>query len=85
MTKVSRYLQVTIDDYRIIKINSMDILKTYFDAVYEVHPDMSSHTSGTMSIGIGVLHTRLSKQKFNTKSSIEAELVSNSKDLLYHI
>ena len=63
----------------------MDTLETWVDAAYAVHPDMRSHTGGTMSFGTGVIHTKSSKQKLNTKSSTEAELVGVSKYLPYHI
>ena len=38
-----------------------------------------------MSFGVGVMHTKSSKQKLNTKSSTEAELVTVSEYLPYHI
>ena len=38
-----------------------------------------------MSLGHGVVHTKSSKQKLNTKSSTESELVGVSKYLPYHI
>merc|ERR1712035_109211 len=39
---------------------------------------MRSHTGGLISIGKGVLNTVSNKQKLNTKSSTEAELVGAS-------
>ena len=85
LTRVLRYLQNTIEDCRVIGINNMDTLETWVDAAYAVHPDMRSHTGGTMSFGTGVIHTRSSKQKLNTKSSTEAKLVGVSEYLPYHI
>ena len=85
LTRVLRYLQDTIDDCKKNGINSIDTLETWVDAAYAVHPDMRSHTGGTMSFGTGVIHTKSSKQKLNTKSSTEAELVGVSKYLPYHI
>ena len=38
-----------------------------------------------MSFGVGVVHAKSSKQKLNTKSSTEAELVGASEYLPYHI
>ena len=85
LTRVLRYLQDTIEDRRVIGINDIDTLETWVDAAYAVHPDMRSHTGGTMSLGTGVIHTKSFKQKLNTKSSTEAELVGVSEYLPYHI
>ena len=51
---------------------------TWVDAAYGVHQDMKSHTGGTMLFGQGVVLCKSSKQKLNTKSSTEAELVGAS-------
>ena len=85
LTRVLRYLHDTIDDCRIIDIDDIDTLRTWVDAAYAVHSDMCSHTGGTMSFVTGVIHTKSSKQKLNTKSSTEAELVGVSEYLPYHI
>ena len=58
---------------------------TWVDASYAIHDNMRSHTGGMMSFGIGALHTKSTKQKLNTKSSTEAELVGVSEYLPYHI
>jgi hypothetical protein len=39
---------------------------------------MKSHTGGVVSLGRGVIMSKSSKQKLNTKSSMEAELVGAS-------
>ena len=46
---------------------------------------MYSNTGGTMSFGTKVFHIRSSKQKLNTKSWTEAELVDIGEYLLCHI
>ena len=47
------------------------------DAAFAVHPDMKSHTGAIMTMGGGAIQTILSsKQKMNTRSSTEAELVA---------
>ncbi len=48
----------------------------YTDAAFAVHSDMKSHTGGLMSMGKGAVQTMSIKQKLNTKSSTEAELVA---------
>ena len=50
-------------------------LKWWIDASFAVHPDMRSHTGMTMSLGHGCPYSSTNKQKINTKSSTEAELV----------
>jgi hypothetical protein len=56
----------------------MNRVRTWVDASNAVHPDMKSHTGGVMSFGLGGLLCMSSKQKLNTKSSTEAELVGAS-------
>ena len=55
------------------------------DASYAMQKDMRIHTDGLMSFGTGMIHSKSSKQKLNTKSSTEAELVDVSEYLPYHI
>ena len=50
-------------------------MNIFIDTAYAVHPDMKSHTGGCMSFGLGVLMAMSTKQKLNTKSSTEAEVV----------
>jgi hypothetical protein len=50
-------------------------IKWWIDASFAVHPDMKSHTGGTMSLGKGSVYSTSRKQRINTKSSTEAELV----------
>ena len=52
---------------------------------YATHLNMRSHTGGAMSFGTRILHGKSSKQKLNTKSSMEAELVVVSDYMPYHI
>lgn len=47
----------------------------WVDASFAVHPDMQGHTGGTMTLGKGSIITKSAKQKLNTSSSTEAELV----------
>ena len=45
------------------------------DAANGVHPDLRGHTGGTFSLGKGSVFSKSTKQKLNTASSTEAELV----------
>ena len=55
----------------------------YVDASFAVHQDMKSHTGGVLTFGIGGAVCVSTKQKINTKSSTEAELVAVD-DVLPH-
>ena len=48
----------------------------WVDSSYAVHPDMKIHAGIFMTIGKGGSYTSSCKQKLNTKSSMEAELVA---------
>ena len=79
------YLAITLDDVQIIGASSLDNLYMWVDASYATHPNMRSHTGGAMSFGTGIIQRKSSKQKLNTKSSTEAELVPVSDYIHYHI
>jgi len=48
----------------------------WVDSSYAVYPDMRSHSRIIMSLGKGAAYSTSCKQKLNTKSSTEAELVA---------
>jgi len=75
LKRLLEYLRGTLDDVLKLGMDSVECLKTWVDASYAVHPDMKSHTGGCMSFGLGVLMAMSTKQKLNTKSSTEAEVV----------
>ena len=80
-----KWLKQTIDDNRIIGCDNLDSIFTWIDAAFAVHQNMRSQTGGAMSFGWGTIHARSSKQKLNTKSSTEAELVGLSEYIPYNI
>ena len=71
-----KFLKATQDDCFILKADSMNVIKWSLDASFAVHPDMKSHTGATMTMGKGTVQSMSTKQKVNTRSSTEAELVS---------
>ncbi|KAL7571750.1 hypothetical protein ACA910_002845 [Epithemia clementina (nom. ined.)] len=75
LQRLLQYLAGTLDLKLHLGAENFISLKTWVDALYAVHPDMCSHTGGAMSLGRGAFGCKLSKQKLNTKSSTEAELV----------
>ena len=85
LKRVLQFANQTIDDKRCIGAKTLTDLYTWIDAAYAVHPDMRSQTGGVMSLGHGMIHCKSSKQKLNTKSSTEAELVGISDYLPYNL
>ena len=54
---------------------NLNVIKCYVDAAFAVHPDFKSHTGAIMTMGKGAIYSMSRKQKLNTRSSTEAELV----------
>ena len=66
-------------------MNGSGYLQTWIDASYAIHRDMRGHTGGIISMGKGAVIHGCSKQKINTKSSTESEVVGVSDFLPYTI
>ena len=75
LTRVVRYLRGTLEMPLALEADNMHIVKWWVDASFAVHPDMKSHTGGVMSLGKGAVYGSSTRQKLNTRSSTEAELV----------
>ncbi len=69
------YLKVDRERPLILGANKEGMLMRYVDALFAVHSDMRGHTSGGMTIGRGFPILVSTKQKLNTKSLPESELV----------
>jgi Reverse transcriptase (RNA-dependent DNA polymerase)/Zinc knuckle len=78
LKRVLEYIKGSMDLEYTIGADDIGNVRTWVDASYAVHPDMKSHTGGVMSFGTGGFLCKSSKQKLNTKSSTEAELVGAS-------
>eukprot|EP00957_Ditylum_brightwellii_P199806 15232253-Ditylum_brightwellii.AAC.1 len=50
-------------------------MQQWVDTSFVVHPDMKSHTGGMLMMGEGAIHDGSTKQKLNTRSSTEVEIV----------
>jgi hypothetical protein len=85
LKRVLEYLNGTLDDILVIGADDIGIMKTWVDASYAVHKDMKSHTGGVVSFGRGAIMSKSSKQKLNTKTSTEAELVGASDYTLFNL
>ena len=71
-----RFLYQTREDCLTLSADSSNVIKWSLDAAFAVHPDMKSHTGATMMLWKGAITSVSTKQKMNTRSSTEAELVS---------
>ena len=75
LARVMKYLQVTPFLPLTLGWDGTGNVSWYVDASFAVHGDMKSHTGGVMTLGQGAVISVSTKQKINTKSSTEAELV----------
>jgi hypothetical protein len=74
--RVIKYLRGSPEDLALtLEGDDAHVVKWWVDASFGVHADMKSHTGGTMSLGKGSVYSASIRQKLNTKSSTEAELV----------
>ena len=71
-------MYTTIDVPRIIGAGGLSILQTYVDASYALHDDMKGHPGGLTTLSLVIIQGKATKQKLNTKSSTESELVGVS-------
>ena len=83
LIRVLSYLNGTKRMKRIMGANGLDYLQSWTDASYAIHRDMKGHTGGVISMGKGAVIHNCSKQKLNTKSSTESEVVGVSDFLPY--
>ena len=73
--RVIKYLRKEPRMALTLEADNTHVIKWWIDAAFAVHPDMKSHTGATMSMGKGSVYSTSVRQKLNTKSSTEAELV----------
>ena len=78
LLRMLKYMEATGDWELVIEPDQGDVLLLLWfpDAAFAVHPDMKSHTGGSLTMGKGSVNTISCKQKLNTRSSTEAELVA---------
>ena len=75
LVRYMQYVKRTWKDVLTLSADSLHVVKWYVDASFAVHPDFKSHTGAVMTMGDGAMQTISSKQKLNTRSSTESELV----------
>jgi hypothetical protein len=75
LNHLMEYFRSTIDMPLILGANTTGVLNWYVDASYAVHANMRGHTGGGLTMGRGFPIVSSTKQKLNTRSSTESELV----------
>jgi hypothetical protein len=77
LKRMLKYLELTQDLELTLEADKGQVIfcRWYADAAFAVHQDMKSHTGAVLTLGKGAVNTISAKQKLNTKSSTEAELV----------
>jgi histone deacetylase 1/2 len=78
LERMLRYLNGTTELGIILEASDPTKIEGFIDASYGVHSDFKSHSGMVITLGRGPIDVKSSKQKLNTKSSSEAELVACS-------
>ena len=75
LRRVLEFLNGTLEDELVLGAENIQFLLSYVDASFAVHLDMKSHTGGATTFGRGIIILKSTKQKLNTRSSTDAEIV----------
>ena len=76
LAQAMKYLRNTITLPLTLEADDLQLVHWWIDGAFAMHRDMRSHTGGAMSLGKGVIYGTSTRQKLNTRSSTEAELVA---------
>jgi hypothetical protein len=79
--RMMSWIKTTQDDLRTVGADDLLHMLTMTDSAHAVHDDMRGHTGQIITMGTGVLDQKASKQKMNTRSSTDCELVGTSEGL----
>jgi hypothetical protein len=76
LTRCMKNLRGTLNLPLRMEVDDIHLVKWWMDPSFTaIHPNMKSHTRATMLVGRGLAYSKSTRQKLNTKSSIEAKLV----------
>ena len=75
LKRLITYMNGTKTDSLTVGADSFEKLLSFTDVSFAVHTDMRSHTGGGTSFGRGFFMTRSTKQKMNSGSTTEAEVI----------
>jgi hypothetical protein len=76
--RVLKYINGTKELAMILQPNNSNKIEIYVDASYGIHSDGKSHTGMCIKHGNGTIECKSTKQRINTKSSTESELIALS-------
>ena len=76
LIRLLSYLNGTKELVLTIEVDKINMMKWFIDGSFAVHNDMKGHTGGCMTLGKGMIYNKSTKQKINTTSSTESELVA---------
>jgi hypothetical protein len=69
------FLKKSKENIPVMSANDTCSIYWHLDAAFAVHIDMKSHTGGSMTLRAGTITLISTKQKINTQSSTESEIV----------
>jgi hypothetical protein len=75
LLRVLGFLKGTINDVLKLEADDTNTLTWYIDAAFAVHANMKSHTDAVFTMGKGAIIGSSTKQKVNSRSSTESELI----------
>jgi hypothetical protein len=78
LIRMVSYIKSTINLTLNLSVDNLQIIKWWVDVSFATRNKMKSQSGGTMSLGNGSIYSLSRKQKLNTTSSTEAELVGVS-------
>ena len=76
LVRAMKYLRKTITLPLTLEADDLQLVQWWIDRAFATHRNMRSHTGGAMSLGKGIIYGTSTRQKLNTHSSTEAELVA---------
>jgi hypothetical protein len=76
LIRVLSYLRSTINLHLTLHCTNLDKLLWYIDGSYAIHQDMKGQSGAVLMTGGCVVLTKSNKQKLNTRSSTESELIA---------
>ena len=75
LIRMMKYLNGSKDKVLTLEAENLTVIQWLIDVSFWLHPDFKSHTGAVMTMEKGAIQSVSRKQKLNTRSSTESELV----------